>query len=369
MRPFPESACLVPHTRFGRGHIAALPAACRPFGPHGLLVYGESLQKNGTLDRLRRQARSHVEWTEWKHPGGEPALDQAEALRTAARIAHADWIAAVGGGSVLDLAKTAAGLFHEPGPVAAFFRGQAVTTQGLPFLAAPSTAGTGAEATPNAVLTDPQTALKKSIRHDRFMARTVILDSALLAGSPPAVIAHAGMDAFTQALEAFSSSTSNVWSGATALAALRLIGASLPTVFRDSASPEADSLLAGSHLAGIALAQARLGVVHGLAHPLGSFYRQPHGLVCAVCLPAALDLNRDSMGANYQLLSDAVGRDIAAFTGQLLATLQISNPFKGQTILRKEEIVEQTLSSGSTAANPKRITRADVEFLLSRLFS
>ncbi len=332
-----------------------------------MLVHGVSLRNNGTLDNLRL-ARGQVEWTEWEHPGGEPELNQAERLRQAARDTHADWIAAVGGGSVLDLAKTAAGLFHESAPVAAFFKGQSITSQGIPFLAAPTTAGTGAEATPNAVLTDSRTALKKSIRDDRFMARTVILDSALLAGTPPAVIAHSGMDAFTQALEAYVSSKSNVWSDAVALAALGMIGAALPPVFRDSACPEADSLLAGSYMAGMALAQARLGVVHGLAHPLGAFYHQPHGLVCAVCLPAALALNREAMGAKYQLLSDAVGGDIAAFTDQLLATLQIANPFKGKSVIRKTELVEQTLASGSTAANPKKITPADVEFLLDRMF-
>ncbi len=368
MIPFPESTLLVPRTLFGRGKITALPALGREFGPRGLLVYGASFRRSVAYGRLHDAARGLVEWAEWEHPGGEPTLDQADALRAAAQTARAGWIAAIGGGSVLDLGKTAAGLFHETAPTAAFHAGQTPRHAGIPFLAAPTTAGTGAEATPNAVLTDSNTALKKSIRDDRFMARAVILDGGLLSGSPAHVIAHAGMDAFTQALEAFISVKSNATSDALALTALGLIAAALPPVFAHADAPEADALMAGSHLAGIALAQARLGVIHGLAHPLGAFYHLPHGLVCALCLPAAIALNRTAMGDKYMRLSETVGGDFATVTNTLLATLQIQNPFKGQPLLRKNEILDQTLSSGSTMANPKRITPADVEFLLSRLF-
>ncbi len=367
MQPLPDTALLAPRTLFGRGQIRQLPSLGREWGGRGLVLIGASFRKGLHFKPLKEALGPDCLIVE--HAGGEPTLDQAETLRETARRHQAAWISGIGGGSVLDLAKTAAGLFHETVPVAAIHAGQAVQKRGIPFLAVPTTAGTGAEATPNAVLTDTRTSLKKSIRDDRFMASCIILDGGLLAGSPPDVIAHAGMDAYTQALEAGSSRKGNAWSEATALAALRLIAASLPAVQANPAGPEADSLLAGSYLAGVALAQARLGVVHGLAHPLGAFYHQPHGLVCAVCLPAALKLNRQALGAAYDRLSQAVGSDLTAATESLLARLGIRNPFTGQPIIRLPEIMEQTLTSGSTQANPKTIGPAEVEWLLKRLFS
>jgi alcohol dehydrogenase class IV len=367
MQPLPETALLPSRTLFGRGRIGDLPSLTCEWGPRGLLLCGKSFRNSASFASTASSLGSACRIME--HPGGEPTVAQAEALREEARRYGAAWIAGIGGGSVLDLAKSAAGLFHEAAPVAAFHAGQVVQKGGIPFLAVPTTAGTGAEATPNAVLTDCTEDLKKSIRDDRFMARGVILDGGLLAGSPAAVIAHAGMDAYTQALEAASSRKGNAWSEATALAAIRLITGHLPAVQADPTGPEADGLLAGSYLAGVALAQARLGVVHGLAHPLGAFYHLPHGLVCAACLPAALELNRAAMGETYARLSEAVGGDLTEITAGLIERLGIQNPFKGQPLVRLSDIIEQTLSSGSTQANPKRIEKTDVEVLLNRLFS
>jgi alcohol dehydrogenase class IV len=369
MNPFPDTTLLVPRTLFGRGKLALLPASAREFGGRGVLAHGASFRQSGALDRLQAALPPSEAISFWEHEGGEPTLEQADALRARAAEARAEWIAAIGGGSVMDLAKTAAGLFHETALTAAFHGGRPVAHAGLPLIAVPTTAGTGAEATPNAVLTDSQTMLKKSIRDDRFMAKTVILDPDLLAGTPPCVIAQAGMDAYTQALESFVSSKSSRYSDALALEAIGLIAGALPAVFKDSAAPPAGALLAGSHLAGIALSVARLGVVHGIAHPLGAFYHQPHGLVCAVCLPEAIALNRPAMGEKYDRLSTALGGDLLAQTRRLLDRLEIGNPFKGMPLLRKNEIVEQTLSSGSTLANPKTITPRDVDYLLERLFA
>jgi alcohol dehydrogenase class IV len=366
MNPLPDLALFAPRTIFGRGRSRDLPALVRPWGDRGFLLCGSSFRNSpGAADRLAALGPGCLVVV---HPGGEPTLDQAESIRDQARRHGAAWMAGVGGGSVLDLAKAAAGLFHEAGTVAAVHAGQPVQRAGIPFVAVPTTAGTGAEATPNAVLTDGRTDLKKSIRDDRFMAAAVILDSGLLAGSPAAVIAHAGMDAYTQALEAGTSRKSTDWSEATARTAIRLIASSLPAVQADPACGEADSLMAGSYLAGVALAQARLGVVHGLAHPLGAFYHQPHGLVCAACLTAALELNRPDMGPAYDRFSQAVGGDLAGVTADLIARLGIRNPFKGQPLIRLPEIVEQTLSSGSTQANPKTIGKAEIDWLLARLF-
>jgi alcohol dehydrogenase class IV len=130
----------------------------------------------------------------------------------------------------------------------------------------------------------------------------------------------------------------------------------------------ADRLLTGSYLIGIAFSFSRLGVVHGLAHPLGARYKVPHGLVCAVCLPHAIEFNRDSVAGRYELVGQAVGGDLLARTTELIEHLEIQSPFAGKKLIDKNEIVKETLASGSTAANPRPVTSADVEGLLNKIF-
>jgi alcohol dehydrogenase class IV len=239
----------------------------------------------------------------------------------------------------------------------------------LPFIAAPSTAGSGAEVTVNAVLTNSATGQKKSIRAARLMARIVILDPSLLAACPPQIVAHSGMDAVAQAIEAYCSRYASWFSDSLALEALRLTTANLPAVYANPAGGAARYLMLGSYLAGLALSMARLGVVHGLAHPLGVLYHAPHGQVCAVCLPFALELNRPVIGHKYARMSQAVGGDLLTCVRKLLAHVAIVSPFRGQTLRDEARIVAETLASGSTRANPKPVEAADIQWLLHQLFA
>jgi len=287
---------------------------------------------------------------------------------SAGREADASWVAGIGGGSVLDLAKASAGLFHAPQPPEAYHNGAAIETPGLAFAAVPTTAGTGSEATVNAVLTNSATRQKKSIRDDALMARLVILDPELLQYCPKQVIAHAGMDALTQALEAFTSRHAVWLSDELGLKALTLIGTHLEAFYRDADPAAAEQVLIGSYLAGLSFAMARLGVVHGIAHSLGVRYHVPHGYVCGVCLPHAVELNRDAMGGKYEQASRALGRDLLDLIRHLLIQLDMPSPFRGKPVMEKEAIIRETVGAWSTKANPKPITPADVEWLLDRLF-
>jgi len=127
-------------------------------------------------------------------------------------------------------------------------------------------------------------------------------------------------------------------------------------------------LLVGSYFTGIALSSSRLGVIHGIAHPLGALYDLPHGLICSVCFVPSIMINRDIAGKKYDQISKIVGIDFIKRVKNLLDDLDIKNPFKEREIIEKEKVIEATLKSGSTAANPKQINREDVEFMFNELF-
>ena len=364
----PASLVLPEKTVSGRGTLYSLAPESRRFGTRGIILHGRALESGDRLARLLATFGPASGVIPVRHQGGEPTLDQVSELSRLVRHHRAEWVAGIGGGSILDLAKAGAALAHAPHPPDRYHDGKVIEGPGLVFLAVPTTAGTGAEATMNSVLTHSATGIKKSIRSPSMMARLVILDPELLSDCPAPVIAASGLDALTQAIESYTSRHATWLSDTLALRSATLIARTLAPVFRNPLSAEADDLLTGSYLAGVALSFSRLGVVHGLAHPLGSLYGLPHGVVCAACLPHALALNRDAFGAKYADLEHVLGGDPVTQVESLLTRLGLSSPFTGKPLRDPERIIAETLSSGSTAANPKPIVRADVEWLLERLF-
>lgn len=369
MNILPDSLTLPPRIESGAGCITRIPGACAAFGPRGLLVHGRSVAASGTLRRILSGVPAGMRIETWQHPGDEPTLEQLGQLLACARQHDAAWIAGAGGGSTLDLAKACAGLLRAQLPPVAYHDGAPLPCCETPFVAAPTTAGTGTEATFVCVLTNSATGVKKSFRHPSLMPRAVFLDPDLLAGCPRSVIASSGMDAFTQAFESFVSR------GATALTddlALRALGGIIDTleeVHRGAGGSGALELLQASFLAGVALSHARLGLVHGLAHPLGARYHAPHGLVCAACLPHVLEFNRPACQPKYGLFRQRFGADPADVAARLLAGLAIRSPFAGRPHPDTEGIVRETLASGSTAANPRPVSAADIGTILSRLYA
>jgi alcohol dehydrogenase class IV len=177
------------------------------------------------------------------------------------------------------------------------------------------------------------------------------------------------MDAFVQAVESYVSRGATWFSDQFALKAVEMIAGTVEQAFSRRDSDSLERLLVGSFFAGIALSHARLGIVHGLAHPLGSRYHVPHGLACGVCLPSAIEFNRSAMGGKYGRLSEAAGGDLLGLTRRLLTALRIESPFAGRRLDDVAGIVAETLASGSTAANPRVVAAADVEALLRTLFA
>lgn len=367
MITLPDALTLPPDTRLGRGVSQQLLALCDVFGRRGCLVCGQSQVRSGNLDRILSGVPSDVEVRVWIHPGNEPTLDEVEELLVLVREHDAKWVAAVGGGSVLDVAKAAAGLHHAPLPVSAYQDGEAILPSSTAFIAVPTTAGTGSEATTVSVLTNTDTGVKKSIRHPSFMARLVILDPDLLATCPREVLAASGMDALTQAIESYCSSGASWLTDTFALKALSQLHESLVPACTGYAGAF-PALMTGSFLAGVALTNARLGLVHGLAHPLGARFHVSHGLVCAICLPHVLEFNREAIGEKYTRMGELVGEDLLAYVRALLDRLQIRNPFEGKELRDRDMVIGETLASGSTKSNPRAVTAEDAGRMLDAIF-
>lgn len=370
MNILPEQLTLPPRTVTKAGAALDLAAECLVFGPRGMIVHGRSLRESGLLDRILAGFPDRARVVTHEHPGGEPALGDVDAALARASASAVSWIAAIGGGSVMDAGKACAGLLGTGASLSACHAGAPLPPSRTPFIAVPTTAGTGSEATIVSVLTNAADGVKKSIRHPSHMARTVILDPRLLASCPASVLAASGMDAFTQAVESFISRGATTFTDALALEAVRLIHAALvPAYEGDRSEARCMGLLTGSYLAGVALSHARLGIVHGLAHPLGARYHQPHGLVCAVCLPHALAFNRGVSGEKYRILGDEVGGDVIRVTEEMLVRLGLHSPFAALPLKDEDAIVRETLASGSTAANPRPVGDAEARELLRAIFA
>ena len=360
---------LLPQQTISKSWVSLdLPRLAAIFGTNGVVVHGHSLERSHQLADILARAPKDITIRTWCHNGDEPTVDVAEQLRADLRANRPDWVAAIGGGSVLDLAKSAAGLLEAPEHPRFYQKNvQSIPAATMPFIALPTTAGTGSEATIVAVLTDPTCNAKQSIRHPSFMPRMVLLDPELLKTCPPGVIAASGLDAFIQAFESLTSRYATPFTRHLSELALIHIARTLLPFYRGDPSVAAE-LLEASYLAGLALSQARLGVVHGLAHPLGARFKISHGLACAYCFPACLEFNYACVKKDLQMIASRYKINIEECFQNWLEAMQIKNPLRGKTIPDRASILREILESGSTTANPRTVTITNAEALLEAVF-
>ncbi len=281
---------------FAEGSIEQVGSLAATLGRRAVLVTGRRwLASSGHLPRLEQALVEAGLIFQRIAAEPEPTCEHVEELLLELRRFNADCVIAIGGGSVIDVGKALAILLaNEGGPmdyIEGVGHGRRFERPALPVLAAPTTAGTGAEATRNSVLGNRARTFKKSIRDDSMIPAIALVDPALLADCPADVAAACGMDALAQLLESLLSRRSAPLTDA--LARRGLEGAALLEDFvRDSADSHARAEMALASLhSGICLANAGLGSVHALASPLGARFPAPHGAVCAALLPAAVELN------------------------------------------------------------------------------
>ncbi len=356
----------------GRGCLAELGNEAARLGRRALLVTGRrAMREAGILDRAIEILReAGCEASVYDDVPPEPTVDTVNAGRSTLGEKGGNLVIGLGGGSVIDVAKAIGGLALSESGCAAHFHGEPLPGEGVPIIAIPTTSGTGAEVTRNSVLSAGAEPIKQSIRGDVLYPRVALVDPELTVPLPPAVTARSGMDALTQAIEGFWSIHATPITDGLAFQAIRLIVGSLIRAYEDGEDIDArEAMSYGSLTAGMAFANARLGAVHGLAHPLGVRYGIPHGEVCAILLPHVMRLNRDVARVKYDRISHVVGGDAAEFVDGLLEKLDIPTAL-GHNGLKPDDfdtIVSESMPSGSLKANPKEVTEDDLRAILSAL--
>lgn len=281
-----------PLLHFGVGKISVLPSLVSSYGKRVLLVTGarsfdssfgpalvNQLQKNG-MQIMRHQVD--------KEPS--PAMIDA-AVKESSRHQH-DVVVSIGGGSVLDAGKAIAAMLPLNESVKEYLEGVGTKVHPgvkVPFVAVPTTSGTGSEATKNAVLSETgEMGYKKSLRHNNFVPNAAVIDPALTVTCSPSTTAASGMDAFTQLLESYLSTAANPITDALAVEGLKYISNSLLKAYRDGSDLEARTDMAmAAYLSGVTLANAGLGLVHGFASSIGGYFEIPHGVICSSLMFAA----------------------------------------------------------------------------------
>ena len=355
--------------RFGCGERRALPGLLPP--GNVLIVAGRHSKGRIEAELLPALTGREVRLFTGIRP--EPPLADVEQALAIGRELGAESVVGWGGGSAIDIAKAAAALLKRPGSVADYFYGRRkIDGKGCFFAALPTTAGTGAEITSNAVLSDPETGVKQSLRGEAMSADAAIVDPELTYDCPPGVTAASGFDALTQAIESYLSRKANVAGEALALQAARNVFDHLRRAVLAPAPSDRTAVAAGSMLAAMAFAQSGLGAVHGIGHPLGSICHVPHGTCCAVLLQTLLCWNLPACREKMAYLAETLVRDtpeaLIASLEKLRRAVGLPENFRDYG-LREEhfEFIVRNCRSGSMKTNPRDFSDEEVAMILKEL--
>ncbi len=338
-----------------------------------LIVSGQSAWRNGTVKQIAEYLPGRaVEF--FCQVEAEPSIQQVDEVRALFRKFAGNAVVAVGGGSAMDLGKVVAAASESTESTAEFFYNRKLMPpQGCFMAALPTTAGTGAEVTPNGVFTDHESGIKQSIRGGSILPALAVVDPELSISCPANVTAASGLDALTQGIESYISRNANHATRALAAQGVLLINNAIEKVYchADDIAGRSD-MSEGTMLGALAFAVSGLGAVHGLAHPLGAVTKLPHGLVCGALLPVVLKWNlpvcRKALDelAGYLHLSSAetlIGR-----IEQLLEQFHIREALQGIQLSGDEKMwIVKNSRSGSMRANPRDLTDEELMQILTEV--
>jgi alcohol dehydrogenase class IV len=368
---------------FGAGKLNELGKHIESNTKHLLLVCGHS---SDAIPRLREiLSVLGISFTEFQ-VHGEPTIEVVRAGVKAAQ--NCNMIIGLGGGSVLDTGKAIAALVTNPGDVFDYLevigKGQPFVNALLPYIAIPTTAGTGSEVTHNAVIESPEQNVKVSLRSPLMLPYIALVDPELTYHLPPEITASAGLDALTQLIEPFVSVKASPMTDAICREGIYYAARSLRRAYENGADKEArEGMSLASLFGGLALANAALGAVHGFAGPLGGMLHAPHGALCARLLPLVMEANigaletrqpeHPALGRYIEIAriltaeKEATAQDGVRWTTELVKTLEISG-FSAYGMNEKifSETVEKTMKANSFKGNPIALDKEELMLILER---
>jgi alcohol dehydrogenase class IV len=363
---------------FGDGALREVPAAAASMGKRALLVTGASAER---AEPLRAALEAAGVACVPVRVSGEPDI---ETIRCAPR--DAGMLIAIGGGSALDAGKAMAAMLSNPGDLLDYLevigRGQPLPNPAAPYIAIPTTAGTGSEVTRNAVLASREHRVKASLRSAGMLPRLAVVDPELTLGLPPAITASTGLDALTQLIEPYVSVKANPMTDALCVEGMRRAARALPRAWANGSDREARAEMSfASLLGGMALANAGLGAVHGFAAPIGGMWPAPHGAVCAAVLPHAMEVNVRAVRsrapaklARFEEVarlvtgrSGAAAEDGVAWILELVRRLEIP-PLRsyGVSAADLDLLVDKASRASSMKGNPVELTREELCEVVSK---
>lgn len=370
---------------FGPGVLREVGPLARRFAPRALVVAGANPRRAEPLLSLLREYG--VAAITFPVPG-EPEIETVQQGVALAKQENCGVVISFGGGSALDAGKAIAAMLSNTGELLDYLevigRGKALAEPSAPFIAIPTTAGTGSEVTRNAVLASRAQGVKVSLRSPFMLPRVAVVDPELTYDLPPAVTASTGLDALTQLIEPYVCSRANPMTDALCVEGIRRAARSLRAAFADGRNAAARTDMAVASLfGGLALANAGLGAAHGFAGPIGGQFPAPHGAVCAALLPQVMEANLRALrqrqpAAETLRRYEAVARLLTGsatttaepgveWVRKLVADLGI--PSLGHYGLKPEhmaELVEKASQASSMKANPIVLTRDELAGILQR---
>jgi len=366
---------------FGAGKLSELASQIDAHIQRLLLVRGSSAD---AIPRVRQGLTARgIQLVEFE-VRGEPTVAIIRAGVQAAQ--GCQMVIGLGGGSVMDAGKAIAALASNDGDVLDYLevvgRGQSLVNAPLPYIAIPTTAGTGTEVTRNAVIESPEHGVKVSLRSPLMLPRLALVDPELTYGLPPAVTASSGLDALTQLIEPFVSLKANPLTDAVCREGLAHAARSLRAAWRNGWDQQArEGMSLASLFGGMALANAALGAVHGFAGPLGGMLHAPHGAICARLIPLVMHANLRALRTRQpenpaidrytQIARILTGKKTAAaqdgvdWVGDLVSELNIpALGMLGMDLAQIPEAVEKTLKASSFKGNPIALTAEELSLIL-----
>ena len=361
----------------GAGCFALVPAEIKRLGKKRVaIVTDPGIVATGMIDRLSAVlTAAGIASVVFDAVEPDPRLQIAGLAAERLKSAGAEMVIGIGGGSAIDIAKVAAILAANDGSVASYFGIDLVPRPGLPLMIIPTTAGTGSEVTPIAILSDDDEKLKKGIVSPYLFPTVALLDPELTVGLPPRVTAATGMDALIHAIEAYTSKNAEPLTDLLACRAMELLSANIRKAFTDGSDLIArGNMLEGSMLAGMAFANAGVTAVHAFAYPIGAEFHIPHGIANAIMLAPVMEFNMMACPDRFVGIGECFGLDLAGCSvdqgaARTIAAMQaFSDDLQLPKGLREFGVQEKDLDGLAAgvmkvtrllANNPRELTQAD----------